>query len=51
MATKEEYALREAEFAARIDALCEDAPPDECDCSKCPCRELCEWLHNETPYK
>lgn len=51
MASVEEYKRREAEFIARTDALCEDIEPAKCDCSKCPCRELCEWLDNENPYK
>ena len=50
MATVEEYLIREAEFAARTDALCEDKSPMECDCSKCPCKDLCDWLHKETPF-
>ena len=50
MATVEEYLIREAEFAARTDALCEHTSPMECDCSKCPCKDLCEWLHKETPF-
>lgn len=50
MATVEEYKIREAEFASRTDALCEYKNPNECDCSKCPCKELCDWLHKETPY-
>ena len=50
MATVEEYKVREAEFASRTDALCEDIEPSQCDCSKCPCKDLCDWLHKETPY-
>ena len=50
MATVEEYKIKEAEFASRTDALCEDRSPSECDCSKCPCKDLCDWLHKETPY-
>ena len=46
----EAYKLREAEFMARTDALCENKNPLECDCSKCPCKELCDWLHTETPF-
>ena len=38
----EAYKLREAEFMARTDALCETKNPLECDCSKCPCKELCD---------
>ena len=51
MATVEEYKLREAEFMARTDALCENKGPAKCDCCKCPCNELCAWLHKESPYK
>ena len=51
MATKEEYKKREAEFVARTDALCEDRSPAECDCDECPCKELCDWLHEQSPYK
>lgn len=51
MATVEEYRLREAEFMAMPDALCEDKDPSECNCDECPCKELCDWLHEETPYK
>lgn len=51
MATIQEYKRREAEFIARTDALCEDTPPAQCDCSKCPCKELCDWLHKESPWK
>ena len=50
MATIEEYKLREQEFIARTDALCENKEPAECNCGGCPCKELCDWLHKETPY-
>ena len=40
----EEYRRKELEFAARHDSLCENVSPSLCDCSKCPTRELCEWL-------
>ena len=46
----EEYKILEAEFASRTDALCEDQAPSMCDCSKCPCKDLCDRLHLETPY-
>lgn len=51
MATVEEYKLREAEFIARTDALCQYKDPAKCDCNHCPCKELCDWLHDESPYK
>ena len=51
MATVQEYLVREAEFASRSDALCENRNPAECNCDECPCKELCEWLHKESPYK
>lgn len=50
MATVAEYLIREAEFMARTDALCENQSPSECDCSKCPCKDLCDWLHDESPF-
>lgn len=50
MATVQEYKLREEEFASRTDALCENKSPFECDCAKCPCKDLCDWLHKETPF-
>ena len=50
MATVEVYKIREAEFASRTDALCEYKSPFECDCVNCPCKELCDWLHDENPY-
>lgn len=43
----EEYARKEAEFIARTDALCEDAPPSTCDCNVCPCKDLCNWHPEE----
>lgn len=42
--SKAEYAEKEAEFMARTDAGCEDAPPATCDCAVCPCKGLCDWL-------
>lgn len=51
MASVEEYKLREAEFASRPDALCENQSPSECNCDLCPCKGLCDWLCKETPYK
>lgn len=39
-----EYAMKEAEFLARTDALCENVSPSLCDCSMCPCADLCKWL-------
>ena len=47
----EEYKLREQEFIARDDALCESTNPRECDCTKCPCKDLCDYLENNSPYK
>ena len=44
MATLEEYQKREAEFAARTDALCENISPHLCDCKNCPCEAECQWL-------
>lgn len=44
MLTLTEYHRKEEEFLARTDALCEMKSPALCNCSKCPCRELCEWL-------
>ena len=46
----EAYKALEAEFMARTDALCEDTPVSECDCGKCPCKELCDRLHSENPF-
>ena len=40
----EEYLRKEKEFMVRHDSLCEDYPPDLCDCSACPTRDLCKWL-------
>lgn len=31
----EEYRRKEQEFMA-TEALCDDVPPAQCDCSKCP---------------
>lgn len=39
-----EYLRKEKEFAVRSDSLCENTPPDQCDCSKCPTKDLCKWL-------
>lgn len=50
MATIEEYMSKEAEFVSRTDALCETCNPNLCDCSKCPCKDLCDWLHKESPF-
>ena len=44
MPTPSEYRRKEEEFLARTDALCETKSPALCNCEKCPCRELCEWL-------
>lgn len=44
-----EYRKIEAEFMARTDALCENTSPSLCDCSACPCHELCEWLDKHNP--
>ena len=45
------YHEKEAEFAARTDALCEHTAPALCDCSKCPARDLCAWLCENDPNK
>ena len=50
MATVEEYKLREAEFMARTDALCEVVNPLECDCTRCPCKEQCDFLNENDPF-
>lgn len=34
----------EKEFLGRTDALCENKPPRECNCSACPCKQLCDAL-------
>lgn len=34
----------EKEFLDRTDALCENKPPRECNCSACPCKQLCDAL-------
>lgn len=44
MVALEEYLNMEKEFADSSDSLCENTPPQMCDCSKCPTRELCERL-------
>ena len=44
MLTPSEYRRKEEEFLARTDALCETKSPTLCNCAKCPCCELCEWL-------
>lgn len=44
-----EYSEKEREFSARTDALCETTPPSRCDCSKCPCKALCDWLTENDP--
>lgn len=46
---KAEYAAKEAQFMARTDALCEDAPPATCDCANCPCKGICDWLCSHEP--
>lgn len=51
MTSVEEYKLLEQEFAARTDALCENRRPSECDCSKCPCKVLCDSLCDENPHR
>lgn len=35
----------------RHDSLCEDVSPLLCDCSKCPTRELCQWLEENDPLR
>lgn len=47
----EEYRRKEQEFMGRHDSLCEDVSPFECDCSKCPTKELCDWLCDNDPFK
>lgn len=42
----EEYLRKEKEFADRKDSLCENLPPEQCDCSKCPTKDLCKWLED-----
>lgn len=49
VSSADEYRERENEFMQRTDALCENKPAYECDCSACPCRELCEYLHKYDP--
>ena len=46
----EEYRRKEQEFMDRHDSLCEDTPPQLCDCSVCPTRDLCKWLHEYHPF-
>ena len=45
----EEYREKELEFAQRDGSLCEGISPDLCDCSRCPTRELCNWLCEHDP--
>ena len=40
----EDYMKLEAEFMSRTDALCENMSPFDCDCSQCPCKDLCNLL-------
>ena len=48
---RDEYREKEAAFAAAPGALCENVSPAECDCSKCPLREMCAWFdNNEDPH-
>lgn len=47
----EEYLEKEREFIGRNDALCENSQPHLCDCTICPVKDLCEWLHRNSPYK
>lgn len=44
MITLAEYLRIEKEFADCRNSLCENTPPQMCDCSKCPTRVLCEQL-------
>lgn len=39
----EEYRQKEQEFMA-TPALCDHVDPRVCDCSKCPAKDLCDWL-------
>ena len=39
----EEYCKKEQEFMM-TEALCDNVPPAQCDCSKCPAQQLCNWL-------
>ncbi len=43
------YKELEKLFLARTDALCENKPARECDCTVCPCKELCDALYAATP--
>ena len=47
----EDYRAVELEFSRRTDALCELEVPAKCDCSRCPARDMCEWLVANDPYK
>lgn len=47
----EEYRKREQAFMDRHDALCEDVPPAQCNCSQCPAQGLCKWLHENEPFR
>ena len=38
------YKELEKLFMARADALCENKPPRECNCTVCPCKGLCDAL-------
>lgn len=44
----EEYRKKEQEFIM-TEALCDELPPAQCDCSKCPALGLCKWLHDNEP--
>lgn len=47
----EEYRKMEQEFIERDDALCQVKDPRQCNCEECPVKALCEWLHENDPYK
>lgn len=46
----EEYRRVDEAFMKRTDCLCEDTPPDQCDCSQCPAQMQCRWLCKYDPY-
>lgn len=46
MASYEEYLIKEKEFADQHNSLCENTSPSLCDCTKCPTKDLCQWLED-----
>lgn len=42
--TNQEYRALETAFMERHDALCENKSPRYCDCTACPCKEMCDAL-------